>query len=154
MATAPSLGVRIPVKLPWKGATNKEEQFVSMKAPMAKALGFQSASKADLEYKVKVQKKDKPDGEKVSGTSLVTRRRRPGYRQRSIKLVFQIGTKGNLTGKLFKVGKSSYKSIQFPITTSIAIAEVVEYFESGNGKNLNVLKVVDVNSGQGYNLIQ
>lgn len=158
----PVLGVRIPVKLPWKGATNNTEQFVSMKAPVAKKLGFSSAKKTELEYKVEVQKKDKADGTKVSGKVTVTRRRRPGYRQRSVKLVFQAGHKGTpggarsntLVGKPITIDSKQYKSIQFPITTSVAIAEVVEYFESGNGKNLNVLKVVDVNTGQGYNLIQ
>ena len=160
MATSPSLGVRIPVKLPWKGATDNTEQFVSMKAPVAKKLGFTSAKKSELEYKVKIQKKDKADGTKVSGTTEVTRRRRPGYRQRSIKLIFQTGHKAGggrsntLQGKQIKIGSGSYKSIQFPITTSVLISEVVDYFESGNGKSLGVLKVIDVNSGQGYNLIQ
>lgn len=153
MATAPTRGVRIPVKLPFKGATNNEDQFVSMKAPVAKALKFASASKADLEYTVQVQKKDE-EGNKVSGTTSVKRRRRPGYRQRSVKLTFQTGAKGKTTGNTIKVGTSSYKTLQFPITTSVAIADVIDYFESGAGKSLGVLKVTDVNTGQGYNLIQ
>lgn len=149
----PVTGVRIPVKLPWKGATDDKDQFVAIKEPVAKFLKFDSAKRSELEYQVDVQKKDE-EGKKISGTTKVTRRRRPGYRQRSVKLTFEQGGKNNKTGKKVKVGKDSYASIQFPITTSVPIASVIEYFETGKGKGLGVLKVTDVNSGQGYNLIQ
>lgn len=152
MPTAPITGVRIPVKLPWKGATDNKDQFSAIKEPLAKFLKFNKAKRSDLEYKVKVQKKDEA-GQKVAGTELVTRRRRPGWRQRSIRLTFEQGTKTNKTGKKVKIGKLSYATVQFPITPSVAIAEVIEYFESGAGKGLGVLKVTDVNTGQGYNLI-
>jgi len=150
---APIKGVRIPVKLPWKGATNNEDQFVSMKDSVAKFLGFDKATRAELTYEVKVQKKDK-NGEKVSGTATVKRRRRPGFRQRAIRVVFQIGKKGKTTGKKVSVGGQSVATLQFPITTSVPIEEVISFFETGAGKNLGALKVVDANSGQGYPVIR
>ena len=155
----PVAGNRIPVKLPWKGATNDEPQFVSMKKPVAEFFGFDEATREELSYKVKVQKKDKSDGEKVTGTTEVTRRRRPGYKQRAVRVVFQMGRpaagsrKSTLTGKQVKVGKDSYKSIQFPITTSVPIEEVINFFEKGGGSKLKALKLVEANTGQGYPLI-
>ena len=154
----PVAGNRIPVKLPWKGATDDKPQFVSMKQPIAEFFGFDKATREELSYKVKVQKKDK-SGEKVTGTTEVTRRRRPGYRQRAIRVVFQMGRAGGsgrkstLTGKQVKVGSGSYKSIQFPITTSVPIEEVINFFEKGGGSKLKALKIVEANTGQGYPLI-
>ena len=78
-------GTRVPVKLPWKGATNGEDQFAAIKKPVADFLKFNVASKADLTYYVEVQRKDK-NGEKVGGTKKGARRRRPGNRTRSIRL--------------------------------------------------------------------
>lgn len=151
MAKGPILGTRIPVKLPWKGATNNEEQFVSMKAPVAQFLGFNKANQNDLLYEVEIKKLDKP-GEKVQGTTKIKRRRRPGYRQRSVKIYFGDPKTGKSVTK--KIGSKQVKSVQFPITTSVIINEVIEYFETGGGKNLQVVKVVDANSGQGYPVIQ
>lgn len=157
----PTTGVRIPVKLPWKGATNNDDQFVSMKSDVAIFLKFDPATRAELEYTSKVNKKDKGSGPAgdVPGTTTVKRRRRPGYRQRSIKLSFQTGhkagggRKSTLVGAKVTIGRNQYASLQFPITSSTAISEVIQYFETGKGKGLKVLKVTDVNSGQGYNLI-
>ena len=154
----PVAGNRIPVKLPWKGATNNEPQFVSMKQPIAEFFGFDEATRDELSYKVKVQKKDKP-GDKVTGTVEVTRRRRPGYRQRAIRVVFQTGRAGGsgrkstLRGKKAKVGSSTYSSLQFPITNSVPIEEVINFFERGGGKGLKALKIVEANTGQGYPLV-
>ena len=132
----PIKGVRIPVKLPWKGITNKEDQFVSMKDTVANFFGFDKASRADLTYEVKLNKKDKADGDKVGGTITVKRRRRPGYRQRSVRVVFQIGKTGKTTGAKVNVGGQSVKSIQFPITPSVSIEEVINFFEEGAGKKI------------------
>lgn len=164
MATAPVRGTRVPVKLPFKGATDRTNQFVSMKEPVAKALKFDTATINDLNYKVKVTKKKNPKsklptipGQKVE----VTRRRRPGFRTRSVRVIFQTGggsgkglLKAPTTGAKIKVGSNSYKSLQFPITSSIVIEEVLEYFETGGGKDLKALKVVDVNTGQSYPLLK
>ncbi len=139
-------GTRIPVKLPWKGATDGEDQFVSMKQPVAEFLKMQSATKADLTYEVKVKKK----GEATS-TVTVKRRRRPGYRQRSIMVQFGLTKNGKQITK--SIGGKSVSSIQFPITKSVPIDDVVTYFESGAGKSLGIRRVVDVNSGQGYPVI-
>lgn len=155
----PVAGVRVPVKLPWLGATDNSPQFVSMKKPVADFFKFNVASKNDLTYSVKVNKKDKSSTEKVSGTTTIKRRRRPGYKQRSVIVVFQTGHKSSagrkstLTGKTVKINNQEYKSLQFPITTSVAIDDVVSYFETGAGKGLNALRVIDANSGQGYPVI-
>ncbi len=139
-------GTRVPVKLPWLGATNNQPQFSSIKKPVADFLRFEAASKADLTYQVSVQKKDK-NGEKVGGTAKVNRRRRPGNRRRSIRLQFAADKKAKINGK-------SYSTVQFAITPSVAIADVIDYFESGKGKGLGVIRVIDANSGQGYPIIQ
>ena len=139
-------GTRVPIKLPWKGATNGEDQFAAIKKPVADFLKFNVASKADLTYYVEVQRKDK-NGEKVGGTKKVARRRRPGNRTRSIRLQFDPKKKAKIDGK-------TYSTIQFAITTSVVISEVVDYFESGAGKSLGVVRVTDANSGQGYPIIQ
>ena len=145
----PTRGIRIPVKLPWKGATDKEDQFVSMKSTVAKYLKFDNATKDELEYEVTIQKKGDDKGK-----TTVKRRRSPGYRQRSVKLTFQVGSGvGKTIGTKATIGGGSYASIQFPITTSVSISDVVNYFESGAGKGLKVLKVTDVNTGKGHNLI-
>lgn len=143
-------GVRIPVKLPWKGATNNDDQFVSMKEPVAAWLGIDKANPNDLVYEVKAQKKDKA-GEKVSGTTTIKRRRRPGYRQRSIRLEFGKNRQGNPLKK--SIAGVSVASVQFPITKSTSINDVYNYFSSGKGKSLGVKRIVDVNSGQGYSII-
>ena len=160
MEKGPVHGVRVPVKLPWKGATDDKDQFVSMKEPIAKVLKFDKASKAELNYKVKVNKKDKSDRDKVGGKAEVTRRRRPGYRQRAVIVVFQYGGTGTgeakkpAVGKQIKIGAYSYKSIQFPITKSVPIEKVIEYFETGAGSGLNALKIIEANTGQGYPVIK
>lgn len=138
-------GTRIPIKLPWKGATNDEDQFAAIKKPVADFLKFKPASKADLTYYVKVKKKDK-NGEKVAGTKEVARRRRPGNKTRSIRLLFDPDKKAKIQGK-------SYSSLQFAITSSVVISEVIDYFETGAGKGLGVIRVIDANSGQGYPII-
>jgi hypothetical protein len=160
MATAPSVGNRIPVKLPFKGATDNEPQFTSIKEPIAKFLKFEQATDNDLEYLVKVFKKNK-NGETGQGAKVtIKRRRRPGYRQRSIKVTFQMGhpagngRKSTLTGKKVKIGSASFASIQFPITKSVLMDDVIKYFETGAGASLKALKVTDVNSGQSYPILR
>jgi hypothetical protein len=159
MPSAPSIGNRIPVKLPWKGVTDNKDQFTSIKQPVAKFLKFDQATEKELEYTTKVSIKDS-SGEKTSGKKEVKRRRRPGYRQRSIKLTFQMGRaasagrKSTLTGKKIKIGANSYASINFPITKSVGISDVIQYFERGPGAGLGVLKVTDVNSGQSYPILR
>lgn len=154
----PIEGNRIPVKLPWKGATDNSDQFVSMKAVVAKFLGIKEAAQAELEYPAKVNKKDKPNGAgpAVNNPVIVKRRRRPGYRQRSIKITFQsgrpaeAGRTSTLVGSKKKVGRGSYASIQFPITKSCSINEIVQWFESGGGAKLKVLFITDASTGQSY----
>lgn len=136
----PVAGTRIPVKLPWKGATNDEPQFVSMKDAIAELLGFAFAENKDLEFQVKVKTK--------SGSKTVTRRRNPGYRTRGIRCEFGKNASGKPVKK--KIGNKTVSSFQFPITNSVAIHEVVKFFETGGGRKLNVKRVVDANSGQGY----
>jgi hypothetical protein len=149
----PIEGNRIPVKLPFKGATDNSDQFVSMKAVVAAFLDLKEASKTDLEYEATVKKK----GE-AGGTVKVKRRRRPGYRQRSIKITFRTGRpaapgrQSTLVGDLRQVGRKKYASIQFPITKSCSMNEIVQWFESGGGKTLKVLTITDVNTGQSYPL--
>jgi hypothetical protein len=156
----PIEGNRIPVKLPWKGATDNSDQFVSMKAIVAKFLKIPEASPAELEYTAKVNKLDKPktgaSGPASRAQVPVKRRRRPGYRQRSVKITFQTGRaaasgrQSTLVGKVQKVGKRSYKSIQFPITKHCAINDIVKYFETGAGSSLKVLFITDASTGQSY----
>jgi hypothetical protein len=155
----PIEGNRIPVKLPFKGATDNSDQFVSMKAIVAKFLELKEASLKDLEYDAKVNKLDKPGTGPASKTQVtVKRRRRPGYRQRSIKITFQtgrpaaVGRVSTLVGNKQKIGRRSYKSIQFPITKSCSMNEILKWFETGGGSGLKVLVVTDVNTGQSYPL--
>jgi hypothetical protein len=155
----PIEGNRIPVKLPFLGATDNSEQFVSMKATVAEFLGLKEADLKDLEYDAKVNKKDKAGTGAASKTQVtVKRRRRPGYRQRSIKLTFQTGRPAaagrvsTIVGKKQKVGRRSYASIQFPITKSCSINEILKWFEKGGGSGLKVLVVTDVSTGQSYPL--
>lgn len=149
----PIEGNRIPVKLPFDGATDGKEQFVSMKAVVANFLGLKEATITDLEYKTTVKKK----GE-AGGSVQVKRRRRPGFRQRSIKITFQTGRpaaagrKSTLVGSKKKVGRGSYASIQFPITKSCSMNDIIKWFESGGGAKLKVLTITDVNTGQSYPL--
>jgi hypothetical protein len=152
----PIKGRRIPVKLPWKGATDNSEQFVSMKEPVAKLLGFTKATQAELLYTTKVNKKDKSPKPADNDNTKVTvkRRRRPGYRQRSIIMTFQIGRIGKTTGAKKAIAGESYASVQFPITKSVAIADVIEFFEAGGaGASLKVLKITDANTGQSYPIV-
>lgn len=147
----PIEGNRIPVRLPFDGATDSKPQFVSMKAVVAKFLGLKEAELKDLEYETKVKKKGD-----AGGSVIVKRRRRPGFRQRSIKITFQTGRpaaagrKSTLVGSKRQVGRSKYASIQFPITKSCSMAEIVKWFEKGEGSALKVLAVTDVTTGQSY----
>lgn len=137
----PVKGTRIPVKLPWKGATNNEPQFVSMKDVVAGELGFDMAEDKDLEYEVAVKIK--------GGTKKVTRRRTPGYRTRAVRCEF--GTTKNGKKITRKIGGKTVASFQFPITPSVPINEVVKFFEkNATAKKLKVKRVVEANTGQGY----
>lgn len=136
-------GVRVPVKLPFKGATDNSDQFVSMKQPVAQWLKFNAANDSELEYQVDVKKKGD-----ATGTTRVTRIRRPGYRTRAVRVSFGVNSRG--TAKKVNVGGNQVGSVQFPITSSVAIADVVKYFKSGNGRSLGVTKVTEANTGQSY----
>lgn len=155
----PIEGNRIPVKLPFKGATDNSDQFVSMKAAVAKFLGLKEATETELEYDAKVNKKDKDRKPGDSGgVTIVKRRRRPGYRQRSVKITFVTGNKGGngrkrtIVGSPRKIGKGSYNSIQFPVTKSCSINDIIQWFESGGGSKLKVITVTDTSTGQSYPL--
>lgn len=156
----PIIGTRIPVKLPWKGATDNTEQFVSMKEPVAKWLGLSAATQAELEYTQKVDKKNK-SGEKDTGAGAQTtikRRRRPGFRQRSVRVSFgskavQSGGRTKRTPNKKKIGGATVASVQFPITKSVPINDIIKFFESGAGKSLGVKQVTDVTTGQSYPIV-
>lgn len=147
----PIKGMRVPIKLPFKGATDNSDQFSRIKLPVANFLKFDQAKKDELEYSVDVNKKDKT-GEKSSVKVKVKRRRNPGYRTRSITIQFGNATSGKKIQQT--VGGKTVYSLSFPITSSVAISDVVEYFESGKGSGLKVIRVIDANSGQGYPIAQ
>ena len=152
MANGPIKGTRVPVQLPWNGVTDGKPQYVSMKQPVAELLGLDTVSAQDLVYTTTVRYKEKgKNGESSAtfSTKTVTRRRRPGYRQRAIRVEMGVNTS---TGKAksIKIGGKVVKSFQFPITKSVAIDEVVEFFESGKGKKIGAARIVDANTGQGY----
>lgn len=144
-------GTRIPVKLPWKGATDGKDQFVSIKEPVAEILGFELATEKDLKYEVTVYYNEYDNKGNVTSKKekKVPRYRTPGHRTRAIRVEF--GTNPR-TGKAVKskVGSQLVASFQFPITKSIAIAEVIDFFKTGKGKKLKAKRIVEANSGQGY----
>jgi hypothetical protein len=148
----PVKGVRIPVKLPWKGVAHDDEQFVSMKAPVANFLELQAADEKDLTYKGKILYKERNDDGKPVGSlksKEVTKTRIPGYRARSIKVIF--GDRGTGQRETFNgVDKIARSSISFPVTKSISITEIRQEFITGKWKNKPVVRIEDVNSGQGY----
>ena len=131
-------GARVNVKLPWKGVTDDKDQFVRMKRPVARLLGFDvvKTSDSDLTYKTKVQEKDESPTKKVSGFDNVTRIRRAGYRQRSFTVFFEDAQKPQGEGNTL-----SFKSVSFPVTTSTGVYDVVKYFEGSIGKNLTITKL-------------
>lgn len=151
MAKGALEGVRVPVKLPWLGVAHNKEQFVSMKKPLAELLKLATAKKADLTYQgtIRYKKRDK-DGNPTGDitTKKVTRIRRPGYRQRSIKLIF--GNKKTGVLKKYGVGNKKVSSVSFPVTKSVSIEAIVTSFRSGEYANLPVVRVVDMSTGQGY----
>lgn len=148
----PIEGVRVPVKLPWKSLALNEEQFVSMKKPVAEFLKLKSATKQELTYKGEIRYKERDKDGNPTGnykTKRVDRIRRPGYKQRSIKIIF--GDKK--TGKRKQIsikGAGRYYSVSFPVTKSISIEQIVNDFKFGDYKNFDVVRLEDVNSGQGY----
>ena len=147
----PAKSVRIPVKLPWKGVTTNEDQFVSMKSTTAAFLGLSTAKDNDLKYETVVRyKKVGTDGKKSTAWSRkkVKRVRRPGYKQRSVMIIF-----GNDNGKRQQKsipGIGSVSSLSFPITKSVSITEVRDSFKGGEYKGKGVIRVIDMSTGQGY----
>ena len=137
----PISGTRIPVRLPWKGATDGESQYVSMKNVIAEKLGFDQATDAELNYVAKVKTK--------GGVKTVVRRRRPGYRTRAIRVEFGKNERGN---KIYRdIGNKQVNSFQFPITSSVPIEQVIKFFENNAaGKKLKAKRIVEANTGQGY----
>lgn len=131
-------GARVNVKLPWKGVTDNKDQFVRMKRPVARLLGFDVVKTSDkqLLYDTKVQEKDESPTEKKSGFQNVKRIRRSGYRQRSFTVYFEKAQKPQGEGNTL-----SFQSISFPVTTSTGVYDVVEYFEGSIGKNLTITKL-------------
>lgn len=153
-STGPLKGVRVPVKLPWKGVALNDEQFVSMKKPVAEYLKLKAATAKDLSYKGTIRYKKRDADGKPTGALLekqVKKIRRPGYRQRSITLIF--GDKKTGLKKKVRIGKESRYSISFPVTKSISIEAIVQEFKFGDYKNFDVIRVIDANSGQGYPVV-
>lgn len=128
-------GARVNVQLPWRGVTNNEPQFVRMKRPVARLLGFQIVVTSTQTYTTRVQEKDEPD-RSVSGFQNVTRVRRAGYRRRSFTVFFEDAVKPQGEGNTL-----SFKSVSFPVTTSTAVIDVIKYFEGSIGRNLKVTKL-------------
>lgn len=146
MVAKTTIGSRIVVELPFKGVTDNKPQYVRMKGPVAKLLGFPIKNTSDLTYDVKIKEKDGKTP--VQGTQTVKRPVTPGYRQRSFKVTF-------LEEKALKLNTKKFKSVSFPITPSVSVWEVIKYFETGAGKGLKVItlttdtgKVHPINSGQ------
>lgn len=135
----PVEGTRVIVKLPFKGATNNEDQFTMIKKPVAEALNFEVENTSKNFYEVSANVKDDPD-KKTSGTKKIKRVRLPGYRNQSIRVIFE---------KAKTINKKSVKSVSFPITSSVLIYDVIEYFETGKGKGLDVEKII-TSRGQTY----
>jgi hypothetical protein len=57
MANQTVKGTRVIVKLPFKGATDNEDQYVRIKKPVAELLGFSVAKPSQLYYEVEIAKK-------------------------------------------------------------------------------------------------
>ena len=153
MATkvGPIKGVRVPVKLPWKGAAQDNDQFVSVKKPVAEYLKLDAASRADLTYKGKIRFKRRdadgnPTGDLLS--KVVDKIRRPGFRQRSIRVFFGNRNTGEPKGVI--IGTNKRKSFDFPVTKSVLISDIYDEFMTGKWKGLPVIKIVDTSTGQGY----
>lgn len=148
--TGPLKGVRVPVKLPWKSAALDEDQYVSVKKPVVEFLKFDIAKDKDLEYKGKIFYKDKKDGESTGNLKSkdVKKLRRPGFRQRSIKVIF--GDKKTGKKKKVTVGGKSVYSISFPVTKGILMSDIREEFMTGKWKGLSVIRIENMDTGQGY----
>ena len=149
--TGPIKGVRVPVKLPWKPAALNEEQFTSMKKVVAEYLKLDGATKAELSYQgeIRYKKRDKdgrPTGDLV--TKKVNKIRRPGYRQRSVKVIF--GDRKTGVSEKVTIGKVKRASFDFPITRSILISDIWDEFMTGKWKSFPVIRIVDTSTGQGY----
>ncbi len=147
----PLKGVYVPVKLPWKGVAHDNEQFVSIKRPIAEYFKLEPAKKTDLTYKTKIRYKERNADGKPAGqlkTKEVTKTRSPGHRQRAVRVIFGDRKKGIPSS--VKVGERNVKSCQFPITKSVSISDIREEFLTGRWKNLPVIRIVEVNTGQGY----
>lgn len=147
----PVQGVRVPVKLPWKGAAHNNDQFVSIKKPVVEFLKLEIAKEKDLVYKGEIRyKKRDSDGNPTGAlqTKKVNKIRRPGYKTRSIKVIF--GDRKTGTPKKVVIGKDGRYSIDFPVTRSILISDIRTEFMTGQWKNLSVIRIVDTSTGQGY----
>ena len=129
-------GARVNVKLPWKGVTDDKAQFVRMKRPVARLLGFEIVKTSTQTYTTKVQEKDESPTQKKSGFQEVIRVRRAGYKQRSFTVFFEEPVKPTGEGNTL-----SFDSISFPVTTSTPLIEVIKYFEGSIGKKLKVTKL-------------
>ena len=143
MAAKTVKGARVNVKLPWKGASNNDDQIVRMKRPVAKILGFDIVKTSELLFDTKIQKKDEPD-RKVTGSQAVQRVRLSGYKQRSFTVYFEEPVKPQGEGNT-----KSFASLSFPVTTSTAVLDVIRYFEGSIGGRLKVTKI-KTNTGQTY----
>ena len=149
--TGPIKGVRVPVKLPWKSAALNEEQFTSIKKPIVEYLKLEAATEKELTYQgeIRYKKRDKdgkPTGELL--TKKVDKIRTPGYRQRSIKVIF--GDRKTGTSKKETIGKTNRASFDFPVTKSILISDIWDEFMTGKWKTYSVIRIVDTSTGQGY----
>lgn len=133
-------GERVIVELPWKGITDNQPQYTRVKKPVAQLLKFKIKNTSDMYFEQEFSEKDKSPTEKVGGKQKAKVPRRGGYRQRSIKIIFK-------NNKI--IGKQSFASVNFPVTTSCSVLEMIKYFETGEGKSLGVTRLV-TDKGQTY----
>lgn len=148
----PIKGVRVPVKLPWKGVAHEDDQFVSMKKPVANYLRIEIAKEKDLTYEGTIRYKSRDDKGNPTGnfkTKTVARTRIPGYRQRAIKVIFGDRKTGQRKphGGVDSIKRDSFN---FPVTRSVSITEIRDEFINGKWSSLPVVRIEDANSGQGY----
>ncbi len=149
----PIKGVRVPVLLPWKGAASEDKQFASIKKPIVEYLKLEIAKEKDITYKGEIRYKKRDSNGKPTGnllTKKVNKTRRPGFKQRSIKVIF--GDRNTGGRKTVAIGKARRSSFDFPVTKSILIHDIRKEFMTGKWKNLPVVRIIDTSTGQGYSI--
>lgn len=118
----PTKGSRILVELPSPLADEKKGNLISIKQGVATLLGFNPVAKIPrTEVTIKT----------AAGERKIERLRSGSYRRRQVTLYFE-------KPQTVKGSKGKYKSVSMPIPSGTSIADVVEYFSSGAGKNRKV----------------